>query len=441
MSSQVSSSSITSDPNKPRKHRGPPARLSWPSSLGEEGTNTSSSLGKKSSARKRRRVVSTSDRTNSDEDVSALWVDRFTPTASAALCVAPKKVKEIQGWLEEQATGRRLLILVGSPGIGKSTTVRVLAKELQLDVQSWSESFVPRSRDRGGRGDSLVSVEQTSAVDSFEEFLQHSGAGFASLQLSSSDLQTTKESYSKSIILLEDLPNLHGHDAEVHFRTIMSQHLRRSQVPTVLIFSDVSEGKHRPDDLERLVDPKELYASSTTILQIHPVTKPKMKKVLQTIAKQQTCQVTPTFLEELHLQSRGDMRHAIMTLQFQSSGLQSLAASGVSEVSHNDRDVKLSTFHALGKLLYAKRAEQDGRSVLAFDPEAILERSDLGVNGSLRFLEYHSTDFFGDIIELSDAFELYSDAAMLLDQPLDVSFLLESLQIVQRRKLIPCRHD
>ena len=77
----------------------------------------------------------------------------------------------------------------------------------------------------------------------------------------------------------------------------------------------------------------------------------------------------------------------------------------------------MSTFHALGKLLYAKRKEQDGRSVLDFDPEAILERSDLGTASSLRFLEHHCVDFFTDCL-------LYtSDAATILDHP-DVSYTL-----------------
>jgi cell cycle checkpoint protein len=353
-----------------------------------------------------------------------MWVDKFTPKSSSDLCLAPKKVKEVRAWLEEctqqgSNSNCKLLILVGSPGIGKSATVRVLAKELHLSIMHWNESFVPRAR--GEAADrSVFSIEQSSPIDSFHEFLQQSGAGFSSLHLSNESESSSSSSCQKSVILLEDLPNLHGQDAELRFREVMSQHLRRSRVPTVLIFSDVSEGRHRPDDLERLIDRRELYSqAATTILQIHPVTKSKMKKVLDQIAKQQKCQVTQTFLEELHHQSRGDIRHAIMTLQLQSTGLKSLANS---KISQNDRDVKLSTFHALGKLLYAKRTEKDGRSVLAFDPEEIMERSDLGIGGSLRFLEYHSTDFFSDIIELSDAYSLFSDAATLLDNPVEVSF-------------------
>lgn len=356
-----------------------------------------------------------------------MWIDKHKPKSSTELCVAPKKVKEVRAWMESatanRASAKKLLVLVGSPGIGKSTMLRLLAKEMGLAVCDWNESHNPRTYAGGYCG--IMSVEESSPLDSFEEFLQQSGAGFSSLQLTniapaSSLSPVTARSRSKNyIILLEDLPNLHGSESELRFRKVMSNHLKRSQVPTVLIFSDVSEGKHRPDDLERLIDPNDLYSESiSTILQIHPVTKPKMKKMLERIASLQGCQVPSVFWEQVHDQSRGDLRHAILTLQLESSGRTSLVTN---QLRHNDRDVKLSTFHALGKLLYAKRTMQHGKLVLAYDPELTMERSDMGLGGSLGFLEYHSVEFFQDITELSNAMDYYSDAATLLDFPMDVS--------------------
>jgi cell cycle checkpoint protein len=357
-----------------------------------------------------------------------MWVDKHAPKSSTDLCVAPKKVKEVRAWMESatanRASGKKLLVLVGSSGIGKSTMLRLLAKEMGLAVCDWNESHNPRTYAGGSTG--IMSVEESSPLDSFEEFLQQSGAGFSSLQLtnitppvSSLSPATTSSSSQHSVILLEDLPNLHGSDSELRFRKLISNHLKRSQVPTVLIFSDVSEGKHRPDDLERLIDPNDLYSESmSTILQIHPVTKPKMKKMLERIASLQGCQVPSVFWEQVHDQSRGDLRHAILTLQLESSGRKSLVTN---QLRHNDRDVKLSTFHALGKLLYAKRIMQHGKLALAYDPELTMERSDMGLSGSLGFLEYHSVEFFQDITELSNAMDYYSDAATLLDFPMDVS--------------------
>ncbi len=390
-----------------RNTRKPPPRLSWPASLVTENYDADKHR------RKRLRKI----------ENSLLWVDKFAPIASVDLCVAPKKIKECEAWLKEatnltsSAPRKKLLVLVGSPGCGKSTMVRVLAMELGLEVHTWNESFVAKSW--GDRNfDLALSVEHTSALDSFEEFLVQCGAGFSSLQLTTDTVAVAK----RSLVLLEDLPNLHGPEAERRFRIIMANHLTATQVPTILVFSDVSEGKHKPADLERLIDPNELYSSSSLICQIHPVTRPKMKKILGKISSQQKCQIPPTFFEDLYLQSDGDIRHAILTLQLQCTGLKSVVQNSHLSSQQNDRDQKLSTFHALGKLLYAKRIlDSDGNPCLAFDPEEILERSDMGVAGSLRFLEYHSTEFFTQIEDLGDAFCLFSDAATLLDNKEHVS--------------------
>jgi cell cycle checkpoint protein len=347
-----------------------------------------------------------------------IWVEKYIPKSSTDLCIAPKKVKEIKEWMHQSVdhntrNKKLLLILVGSPGVGKSTCIRVLAKEMHMVVQSWNESFQPRSQ--GIHPNNLLAVEQSSALDSFQEFLQQSGVGFSPLELGTLSDQSYNHEQGKSLILLEELPNLHRPEAELKFRTIMNRHIQRSLVPTIIIFSDVSEGKHRPEDLERLIDPSDLYNQErSTILQIHSVTKTKMGKVLTSIAKQENISLGPNFLEELHSQSRGDLRHAIMTLQLHATG-NKMTSFGSLQNGHSERDTKLSTFHSLGKLLYGKRTFKNGQSRLAFDPDAILERSDMGLEGSLRFLEYHSLDFFSDVTDLSNAYRYFSDAVEILD--------------------------
>eukprot|EP00551_Chaetoceros_affinis_P010067 CAMPEP_0203670388 /NCGR_PEP_ID=MMETSP0090-20130426/6469_1 /ASSEMBLY_ACC=CAM_ASM_001088 /TAXON_ID=426623 /ORGANISM="Chaetoceros affinis, Strain CCMP159" /LENGTH=346 /DNA_ID=CAMNT_0050535233 /DNA_START=355 /DNA_END=1395 /DNA_ORIENTATION=+ len=161
----------------------------------------------------------------------------------------------------------------------------------------------------------------------------------------------------------------------------------------------------------------------------------------------------PDVIEEIHIQSCGDLRHAIMTLQFQfgsdiDGSMKKKNCLGRSSTTNSKtsthRDVRLSTFHALGKLLYAKRNtnsatlssntdsiitqgepissfhdcswNKDRRPILEFDPERVLEDSTIGLNGAIHFLGYHSPDFFTDITELSTALGRFSDAALFLDK-------------------------
>ena len=149
---------------------------------------------------------------------------------------------------------------------------------------------------------------------------------------------------------------------------MMSQHIERSNVPTVLVFSDVREGKHQPRDLERLVDPQYLYSDTVKILQCNPVTKARMKKSLQAISKQERVQVPAHFWEEVHMQSGGDLRHAIMSMQFR--GKDDIVSSS-GDNRRYERDSKLSMFHTLGKVLYAKRKKvSDDTRVYSFEKRA-----------------------------------------------------------------------
>jgi cell cycle checkpoint protein len=271
----------------------------------------------------------------------------------------------------------QIFILVGSPGVGKSTTVRVLASELGWTVHQWNDAQqdTPSGARSGGNGgygrssfDSAMSVRYQSQMKSFEEFLAAAGTGYTALDFGggasgsssggggmSKPLPVSKAGKKRkasskatidndraapsngggAIILIEDIPNLYSPEAEATFRTIMAHHIHKSQTPTVLIFSDVSEGKHRPSDLERLIDPSVLYSPLARIFQIHGVAKPKMKKCLQAIVKQERFRGTSDLLyEELHATSKGDIRHAIMALQFQ------YASAGGGRVSSCMRSAK-----------------------------------------------------------------------------------------------------
>jgi len=243
-------------------------------------------------------------------------------------------------------------------------------------------------------------------------------------------------------------------------RNIMERHIQRTQTPTFFIYSDVQEGKHRPEDLERLIPPHILYSQLVQIIQIQPVTKAKMKKALQSIAKVERLGTLSTeFVEEMHLSSGGDLRHAIFALQFQSSTMMMTGRSRSSNRNSSEeggstakKDAKLSTFHALGKLLYAKRKPvthqhhhhdsdddsmdgsaqrgppsssqstvwnqskwNDGRGSLEFVPEDVLSRVDMTLSSAMSFISFHSPDFFMDVTDLSRSFDLISDSATFMD--------------------------
>jgi cell cycle checkpoint protein len=419
----------------------PTLRLEWPSAMASDnGTHGACHTKHKTLLAPSSDDASVSSRdkrvTFLDSQLNVLWADKYAPLTSNDLAVAPKKVKEIVTWMTESNNrSPKLMILVGNPGIGKSQTVRVLAKEMGWTLHEWTESFSTTTADKMYYGNSpdLLSMDQSSPMASFETFLKQAGAGFSSLMQTSRNKRKRNDSCasSSSIILLEELPHVHGTDAERRFRDCMTNHLRYSHVPTILVYSNVLEGKHRPEDLERLIDRNLLYSPAVGILQMHPPTRARAKRVLERIVKSESLIVPADFYEALYERSGGDLRASISTLQYERTGHWSRAKSTIDKEQEPERDKKLNTFHALGKLLYAKRQQQptivepglkqwqDGRPLLDFDPEQVIAHSELELSGALAFLEYHSLSFFTDIDDVGQAFALYSDAAFLLDRPLD----------------------
>ena len=300
-----------------------------------------------------------------------MWVDKYRPLKSTDLVVAPKKVKEIQSWLEEALLpgNCKFLVLVGSPGIGKSTTVQCLAREMDLEIVEWKESLSVSWQPNVD-----VSIEYESPIRSFETFLTQNAVGYNSLSLQNSSSHQNP-SRKKSVILLQDLPYCHNAEASDRLRQSLTRFIQESVVPTVLIFSDVAEGKHRPDDLERLVESNILYSQLVRIMTIPAATKARLKRCLESVAKAEGLRLTSALHDDLHLQSGGDIRHALLTLQFDMAVTS--AKKGIP--SEGRRDHRLSAFHALGKLLYAKRdangsESDDNRGCLTYMTELNSER-------------------------------------------------------------------
>lgn len=312
-----------------------------------------------------------------------MWTGQYAPQSIDELCVAPKKCKQVQEWLScESTTVGGMLILVGSPGIGKSTMAKLICN------------------------------------DKFHEWVEEPGC-FSPIQSFIDFLHQAMYLSSDTVVLLDDLPYLHNEEMKERFRKALGTHVQQCPQKTIWIYSQTKGGQHQPKELESLLDSSILYHSGamTTILQIHPVTQAKMKKVLQKV-----CKANRVTMPDISMY-QGDLRHALLSLQFSLSNVAS---------SSSLRDTPLSPFHALGKLLYAKRRVADGlespkssndeqsrkqqqqRPPLEFVPEQVVEQSGMPLQASIYFLEGHAPDFFTDIEELSRAFGSYSDAAMFM---------------------------
>ena len=419
-SSQETASPTASEPspsqNCPSTKRTRQDSLDLPAKQKRRRKNQSTSSSSSSTASSRSSRLK--DPPPPSDESTRMWIDKYAPTKSTDVVVAPKKTKEVQTWLEEALLpgNPKFLILVGSPGIGKSTLVQCLAKEVNLEVVEWRESLSAGWQPNLGD----ASIEYESPIQSFEDFLTQNAVGYNSLALQDSSRgQQKQHSQKKNLILFQDLPYCHGIEAQARLRESLTNFVKASMAPTVLIFSDVAEGKHRQGDLEKLVEPSVLYSQLVRIMTVPAATKARMKKCLEAVAKAEGLKFNAALHEALHVQSGGDIRHALMTLQFD------MAVGNVKggKRESTERDQRLSAFHALGKLLYAKRDESKkepyhDRAPLQFDPEHIVEQSGMDVSRVMEFVRHSGPDFFTDVDELCGACAHLSDAALWMHQGL-----------------------
>jgi len=176
-----------------------------------------------------------------------MWIDKHAPQSIKEICVAPKKIEEVRQFLNSHAEyttyqrrrtnhnkqqqqqqqndettnsnpwdiptnpsqpTTKLQILVGSPGIGKSTLLSVLATELNIEVLRWNDIHVDYNMNSGGEygmgreggggggGGGGGYLPYQSQLSSFEEFLNSGSVGITSLDIGGDNTSSLKLSSS-----------------------------------------------------------------------------------------------------------------------------------------------------------------------------------------------------------------------------------------------------
>ncbi|KAL7275438.1 RFC checkpoint protein Rad17 [Rhizina undulata] len=330
------------------------------------------------------------------------WAERFAPKTSSELAVHVKKIAEVRTWLENvlnKPTGKRLLILKGSSGTGKTATIDVLSKELGFEILEWRNPSTSSTNDTFGHDEAFSSG--FSGI--FEEFLSRAGK-FGTLELGPTpsakptltSSNSTVNSSSKKVILIEDFPNAlftFSSTPLASFRRAIKSFLAMARPsaplpPLVLIISETT-AVTGPDAFtaHRLLSPEIINHPLATAINFNKIAPTFMVKALNSIIAQESRDSGRKFgpskavLETLS--SNGDIRSAIMGLEFlavngeqagflekfapQAKGKRKKAAGeeGLKQAekemlqSVTQRESNLGLFHAVGKVVHNKRYGDD----------------------------------------------------------------------------------
>ncbi|KAI0205014.1 Rad17 cell cycle checkpoint protein-domain-containing protein [Astrocystis sublimbata] len=326
------------------------------------------------------------------------WSERFGPTGLDELAVHKKKVADVRKWLEDVMAGRmrqRLLILKGAAGTGKTTALRLLARDMRCEILEWRN---PTTSYGGPLG-------YQSASAQFEEFMGRGGK-FAQLDFGLDDSASKGSATgdeTRKIMLIEEFPNTFARSstAMTSFRKSVLQFLATntpslsifanqtimdSITPVIMIISEtlLTTTSAAADSFtaHRLLGPEITRHPGTCIIEFNAIAPTLLAAALELVVQKEARlshrRRTPGLGVLKKLGEIGDIRSAISALQFlclkgdgdanwgaevkYGKPKRSIKASAPLTTSEKEtleavsqREASLGIFHAIGKVVYNKR--------------------------------------------------------------------------------------
>ncbi|KAF7097065.1 hypothetical protein CFC21_098926 [Triticum aestivum] len=295
---------------------------------------------------------------------SLQWTEKYRPKVPNDIVGNQSMVKQIHDWLKswedqflhsgqkgkgkKQADGgaKKAVLLSGPPGIGKTTTAKVVSQMLGL------QAIEVNASDSRGKADSKIEKGVGgSTSNSIKELISNATLNY-------SDNRTKKP---KAVLIMDEVDGMSAGDRGGVADLIAS--IKISKIPIVCICNDRYSQK-----LKSLVN----YC---LLLNFRKPTKQQMGKRLMEIARKEGIQAQENAMEELAERVHGDIRMALNHLQYMSLSQSVVKYDDIRlRLNSSSKDEDISPFTAVDKLFgfNGGRLRMDERIDLSMsDPDLV----------------------------------------------------------------------
>jgi len=288
------------------------------------------------------------------------WTEKYRPQSLDDVIGNPAAVNTLRQWAESWDNGipaMRAVVLIGTPGIGKTTSAEALARDM-----GWSIIEMNASDQRTGQAIEDIAIR---------------GSKFNTFSDDGSYLDTGKG--QRKLIVLDEADNFFG-NADRGAIPVITKLIKETLQPVILIVNDYYELSRK------------CSAAKTNTVQI-TFQRPKamsVVKALNKIAEKEGKTVDPDAMDIIAEKANGDMRAAVRNLEALCLGTDHVTVEMAEGISARD---KRSDMYTLMSTIFRSQDAMKARRVM-MDVDADPEEVSLWVDENLPY-EYLDT---GDLV-------------------------------------------